>query len=244
VSRLRILLLGPDCDPESVSVPFVGYSHAAALAELHDVTLAARSTVEDALRRAKAPFRAIEVVRMPLFERIYAWSLRRIFKYNYDTQVLTAFLYPFSLAFEWHAWRQLRRRIFAGEFDVVLRVVPVTAVLPSPFAFFLRKGPIPFVIGPINGGLPWPPGFDQLEKQKEWISNLRNLYRHLPFARSTYRRLVANVCRVCGIPRQTLFCSGERREPPSVFPPHHAPFGAQRQTSVDFRWRFGSQEGL
>jgi glycosyltransferase involved in cell wall biosynthesis len=191
VSRLRILLLGPDCDPESVSVPFVGYSHAAALAELHDVTLAARSTVEDALRRAKAPFRAIEVVRMPLFERIYAWSLRRIFKYNYDTQVLTAFLYPFSLAFEWHAWRQLRRRIFAGEFDVVLRVVPVTAVLPSPFAFFLRKGPIPFVIGPINGGLPWPPGFDQLEKQKEWISNLRNLYRHLPFARSTYRHAAA-----------------------------------------------------
>jgi glycosyltransferase involved in cell wall biosynthesis len=47
------------------------------------------------------------------------------------------------------------------------------------------------VIGPINGGLPWPPGFDQLKKQKEWISNLRNLYRHLPFARSTYRHAAA-----------------------------------------------------
>jgi glycosyltransferase involved in cell wall biosynthesis len=191
MSRLRILLLGPDCDPESVSVPFVGYSHAAALAQLHDVTLAARSPVEDALRRAKAPFRSIEVVRMPLLERVYAWSLRRIFKYNFDTQVLTAFLYPFSLAFEWYAWRQLRNRILAREFDVVLRVTPVTAVLPSPFAFFLRKGPVPFVIGPINGGLPWPPGFGQLEKQKEWISNLRNLYRYLPFARSTYRHAAA-----------------------------------------------------
>jgi glycosyltransferase involved in cell wall biosynthesis len=191
MSRLRILLLGSDCDPESVSVPLVGYSHAAALAQLHDVTLVARSTVEGALRRAKAPFRAIEVVRMPLLERIYAWSLRRIFKYNFDTQMLTAFLYPFTLAFEWYAWRQLRPRIFAGEFDVVLRVVPVTAVLPSAFAFFLRKGPIPFVIGPINGGLPWPPGFGQLEKQKEWISNLRNVYRYLPFARSTYRQATA-----------------------------------------------------
>ena len=128
---------------------------------------------------------------MPLLERIYAWSLRRIFKYNYDTQVLTAFGYPFSLAFEWHAWRQLRRRIFAGEFDVVLRIMPMTPVLPSPFAFFLRKGPIPFVIGPLNGGLPWPPGFSQLENQKEWISNLRNLYRYLPFARSTYRHAAA-----------------------------------------------------
>jgi len=131
------------------------------------------------------------VVRMPWLERIYAWSVRRIFKCNYDTQVLTAFGYPFSVAFEWRAWRQLRRRIFAGEFDVVLRLVPMTPSLPSPFAFFLRKGPIPFVLGPLNGGLPWPPGFVQLKNQKEWISNLRNMYRYLPFARSTYRHAAA-----------------------------------------------------
>ena len=78
-----------------------------------------------------------------------------------------------------------------GEFDVVLRLLPVVPTLPSPFAFFLRHGPIPFVIGPINGGLPWPQGFSQAEKQKEWISNLRNLYRVLPFAKSTYRYAAA-----------------------------------------------------
>jgi glycosyltransferase involved in cell wall biosynthesis len=191
MSRLRILLLAPGCNPEEVSMPYVTYSHAAALAQLHDVALVVGSPSEDPVRRAKAPFRTIEVVRMPLLERTYAWSLRRIFKYNYDTQVLTAFIYPFSLAFEWHAWRQLRRRNFAGEFDVVLRIMPMTPVLPSPFAFFLRKGPIPFVIGPLNGGLPWPPGFRQLDNQKELVSNLRNLYRYLPFARSTYRHAAA-----------------------------------------------------
>ncbi len=191
MSRLRILLLAPGASPEEVSMPYVTYSHAAALAQLHDVALVVGSPTEDPVRRAKAPFRTIEVVRMPLLERIYTWSLRRIFKYNYDTQVLTAFLYPFSLAFEWHAWRQLRRRIVAGEFDVVLRIMPMTPVMPSPFAFFLRKGPIPFVIGPLNGGLPWPPGFRQLDNQKEWVANLRNLYRYLPFARSTYRHATA-----------------------------------------------------
>jgi len=191
MSRLRILVLGQDCGPERISIPFVTYCHAAALSEIHDVTLAAREPAEEGLRRSKAPFRGIEVVRMPLLERIFAWSLRRIFKYNYATQVLTAFTYPFSVAFEWCAWRQFRRRIFAGEFDVVLRIVPVTAVLPSPFAFFLRKGPIPFVIGPINGGLPFLPGFQQAENQKEWISHLRNLYRFLPFARSSYRDATA-----------------------------------------------------
>ena len=172
-------------------MPYVTYSHAAALAELHDVALVIGSPSEVPVRRAKAPFRSIEVIRMPWLERIFAWSLRRIFKFNYDTQVLTAFGYPFSLAFEWRAWRQLRHRIFAGEFDVVLRVMPMTPSLPSPFASFLRKGPIPFVIGPLNGGLPWPPGFGQLDNQKEWISNLRSLYRYLPFARSTYRHAAA-----------------------------------------------------
>jgi glycosyltransferase involved in cell wall biosynthesis len=184
-------VLAPDSSPEKVSIPYVTYSHAAALAQLHDVTLVVQSSVEDPVRRAKAPFRSIEVVRMPWLERIYAWSLRWIFKYNFTSQALTAFGYPFALIFESRVWWQLRHRIFASEFDVVLRIIPMTVVLPSPFAFFLRKGPIPFVIGPINGGLPYVRGFSQASNEKQWISGLRNLYRFLPFARSTYRNAAA-----------------------------------------------------
>lgn len=191
MDRLRILVLGPDCNPEGISIPYVTYSHAAALAELNDVTLAVRATVGERVRRAPAPLRSIEVVRMPWLERVYSWGFRRIFKSNFASQAVTAFGYPFALAFEWQAWRQLRKRIFAGEFDVVLRLVPMTAVLPSPFAFFLRKGPVPFVIGPINGGLPFVKGFSQAANQREWLSSLRSLYRFLPFARSTYRRATA-----------------------------------------------------
>ena len=191
MSRLRVLLLGPDCHPERVSIPRVTYCHAAALAQLHDVTLVARSSVEHDLRRANGPFRAIEVVRTRLSDQIWSWVFRRILKSNSESQARTGLQYPFHIAFEWRAWRQLRSRILAGEFDIVLRLVPMSAVLPSPFAFFLRKGPIPFVIGPLQGGLPWPPGFPQLDKQKQWTAGLRNLYRFLPFARSTYRHATA-----------------------------------------------------
>ncbi|WP_162601139.1 glycosyltransferase family 4 protein [Occallatibacter savannae] len=191
MSRLRILLLAPDVNPDTISMPYVTYSHAAALAHLHDVSLVTGTPSEGPVRRANAPFRSIEVVKMPTLERIHAWAIRRIFKHNYDTQVLTAFGYPFSVAFEQRAWSQLKSRIYGGEFDIVLRVMPMTPSLPSPFAYFLRKGPIPFVIGPLNGGLPWPRGFSQLENQKEWISGLRGVYRMLPFARSTYRHAAA-----------------------------------------------------
>jgi glycosyltransferase involved in cell wall biosynthesis len=191
LNRLRILVLAPFCDPDAVSMPYVAYSHAAALAKLHDVALVVRAPFEDNVRRGKGPFRTIEVVRMPLLERIRAWSFRWIFRSNFASQALTAFDYPLFQAFEWLAWRQLRHRIFAGEFDVVLRILPMTAVVPSPFAFLLRKGPIPIVIGPISGGLPFVKGFSQAENQKEWISSLRSLYRYLPFARSTYRHAAA-----------------------------------------------------
>lgn len=191
MDRLHILVLAPFCDPEDVSMPYVTYSHAAALAKLHDVTLVIGAPVEEHVRRANAPFKTIEVVRMPRIERTNAWIFRNVLKSNFDTQMLTVLGYPSSLAFEWYAWRQLRQRIFVGKFDAVLRVLPMSPVLPSPFAFFLRKGPIPFVIGPLNGGLPWPPGFSQLENQREWVAGLRNVYRYLPFARSTYRNAAA-----------------------------------------------------
>jgi glycosyltransferase involved in cell wall biosynthesis len=191
VSRLRILLLAPEANPESSSAPLVGYCHAEALARVHDVTLVARSCNERALRSARAPFRAIVPIKVPFLDRFFDWNMRHVFRNKFHSQALTVFTYPFSLAFEWRAWQLMRARIMAGEFDIVLRLMPITAVLPSPFAFFLRNGPIPFVIGPINGGLPWPQGFSQVEAQREWISSLRNLYRYLPFARSTYRNAAA-----------------------------------------------------
>jgi len=191
MNRLRVLLLGSECNPEQISIPYVTFSHAAALAELHEVTLVARARVEQPLRRAQASFRAIEVVRTPVLDRIFAWGFRRIFKQNFNSQALTAFGWPFYLAFEWRAWRQMRRRIFAGEFDVVLRIEPMAAVIPSPFALFLRKGPVPFVIGPVQAALPYVKGFSQADNEKQWSSGLRNLYRFLPFARSTYRHATA-----------------------------------------------------
>jgi len=191
MSRLRILILAPDANPESISVALVCYRHAEALAHLHDVTLVARAHSEEALRRAQAPFVAIEAISMPWLDRIFGWSLRRIFKNNFHSRVLTAFSYPFSIAFEWHAWRRMRTRILAGEFDIVLRLSPVISVIPSVFPSFLRNCSIPFVVGPINGGLPWPSGFSQAHKEKAWIDNLRNLYRFMPFSRSTYRRSAA-----------------------------------------------------
>jgi len=195
MSFLRVLILAPDCNPDAVTTPQIAYAHAEALARLHSVTLVVRDANEQSVRRAGGAFHAIEGIRVPGLDQLYKWALRRIFKFDYGRQSLTAASYPLQIAFEWRAWLKLRSRILSRDFDVVLRILPIVPVLPSPFAFFLRKGPIPFVIGPLNGGLPWPEGFPQLDKQRResgyWVSNLRAFYRYMPFSRSTYGKAAA-----------------------------------------------------
>jgi glycosyltransferase involved in cell wall biosynthesis len=195
MQKLRVLVLAPGCNPESVTTPQIAYAHAEALGRLHAVTLVIRAENQDPVRRAGGPFETIHPIRLPGLDELYKWALRRIFKYDYGRQSLTAASYPLQVAFEWRAWRQLRRRIHGGEFDVVLRILPIVSVLPSPFAHFLRNGPIPFVLGPLNGGLPWPEGFPQLDTQRRqpgyWFSRLRDSYRYMPFARSTYQKAAA-----------------------------------------------------
>jgi glycosyltransferase involved in cell wall biosynthesis len=222
---LRILLLAPSSNPDRTHGALIGYSHGEALAQRHAVTLVIHHDNEKAVRSKQASFYAIEVVSLPWLDRIHAWCFRWIFRNNFASQALTAFNYLFCLAFEWRAWRQTRARIMAGNFDVVLRLLPVSSVLPSPFSFFLRRGPIPFVIGPINGGLPWPTGFRQADKQKEWISNLRGFYRMLPFGRSTYRyaaAIIAGSSQTCtefaAYREKLFFVPGENGINSSLYP--------------------------
>jgi glycosyltransferase involved in cell wall biosynthesis len=144
------------------------------------------------MRRHQGAVHSLEVIRLAWLERMYAWIIHWVFRDSYYNYVLQAFFYPFSVMLEWQAWRQTRSRIWAGEFDIVLRLLPAATYASSPFAFFLRNGPVPFVIGPVNGGLPWPEGFRQGKAQNnKWVLSFRSLYPFLPFARSTYRRAAA-----------------------------------------------------
>src|ERR1700722_16971780 len=123
MSRLRILVLAPEASPEATCGPLLSFSQAEALAHLHDVTLVIRSSREEGVRRKQGRLQSIEVIRQPRLERIYAWGMRRIFGNQFTSRALPVFNYPFSVAFEWQAWRQMRARIRAGEYDVVLRLL-------------------------------------------------------------------------------------------------------------------------
>ncbi len=48
---------------------------------------------------------------------------------------------------------------------------------------------MPFVLGPLNGGLKWPPDFKaELAREREWLTYIRGAYRHLPYLKRTYKK--------------------------------------------------------
>jgi glycosyltransferase involved in cell wall biosynthesis len=184
---MRVLILADDCNPDWPSLPVVGYKYARAIADHADVTVATqirnRSNIDRAgFGKAKVVYLDTEKIAAPLYK--LAGILRGGSNKAWTTQI--AMNYPSYLAFEWVAWQNFGRDLKAGCFDIVHRITPMTPTLPSLMA---SLSPVPFVLGPLNGNLPWPKQFKQEQvRERELLSQLRSAYKLLPFYRSTYRR--------------------------------------------------------
>lgn len=188
--RPRALVLADDCNPNWPSLPVVAFNTVRQLARVADVTLATHVRNREGLETAGLPGVDIhyvdnEYVASPLFQ-LGKW-IRGGTDVGWTTSI--ALNYPTYLAFEWEVWRRFRERLHGGSFDVVHRLTPMSPTLPS---FMASRCPVPFVLGPVNGGLPWPPGFDaERQREREWLVKLRRAHRLLPFHESTFEHSAA-----------------------------------------------------
>jgi glycosyltransferase involved in cell wall biosynthesis len=185
---LRILLLADSCNPEWPSLPVVAYNQAKALADHAEVTLVTQVRNRPAIERiggagkAKIVYLDTEYVAAPIHR--FNTFIRR--DEQHAQTAVVAMRWPSQVAFEWEAWKLFKNDLRAGAFDVVQRLTPMSPTLPSPLA---RWSPVPFVLGPINGALAWPPGFEnELHREREYLRYVRAGYKLMPFYRSTYAR--------------------------------------------------------
>jgi glycosyltransferase involved in cell wall biosynthesis len=155
------------------------------LSRVAQVTLAThvrnRPQLAAELKETEVVFIDNEYIAAPL-HKLATW-VRGGNQANWSTAVAAA--YPGAIAFDREVYKHFKTRIEAGGFDVVHRLTPMSPALPSPMATW---SPVPFVLGPLNGGLEWPPEFRaELVRERETLRKLRNLYKYLPYHSSTYR---------------------------------------------------------
>lgn len=184
----RTLLIAEAANPEWVSVPLVGWSLATAIARITSAHLVTHVRNNTAILKAGLiegrDFTVIdsESVARPLWRASTALRGSKGVGWTTSTSI-AAFAYYY---FEYLVWKRFGKAILRGDFDVIHRVTPLSPTIPSILAKRCLHAGVPFVIGPLNGGLPWPKGFDSARrKEREWLSYVRSAYKFLPAYKST-----------------------------------------------------------
>lgn len=222
-----MLLLAEAATPDLVSVPLIGWCLSEALsrhADVHMVThIRNRDSIERQGWREGREFSTIDTER--LVSGLYK-TVERLGGRDNKGWTLHQLVAPIGcMAFERQVWQRFQPALSAGAYDIVHRLTPMSPTTPSILGPRLQRLGVPLVVGPWNGGIPWPSGFsDRMHREREWLSLLRAGHRLLPGYAATRRCAAAilagsrfTLSEVRGSPAERAFYLPENSVDPARF---------------------------
>jgi glycosyltransferase involved in cell wall biosynthesis len=185
--KLKVLLIIEQCNPEWASVPLVGYCFYKHISQNVDTTLVTHARNKSALEKAHPDRNIIYIDESNFIKRYYGFA-EKLSKINGNIiwPIYHTLTYPVYSEFNNLVYKKVRSSILNGEFDIVHAITPMMPRYPVKSVKVCKN--TPFIIGPVNGGVPFPKGFQEVaRKEFSDLNFLRSVGRFIiPGYRETY----------------------------------------------------------
>lgn len=162
--KLKVLLIVEQCNPEWASVPLEGYNYFRGINNLVDATLVTHIRNKPAL--AKHPeYEKIFYLEEGNFSKQYHKIVAKITANGrVNWPLYNTLSYPIYEEFNQQVYQKFKSQILNGDYDIVHALTPMMPRYPFKVVSVCQN--TPFILGPVNGGIPFPPGFQETARQE------------------------------------------------------------------------------
>lgn len=191
IKKYRVLLIVESCNPELSSVPLVGYNFFKSIAQFADVHLVTHCRNRPALNRIGV-VNNVTYYEQTRLEKIYYRLIRRLstFRGQAIWPIRHALQFPIYFFFDRFVSKAFSQSVRSGEYNLVHAMTPIMPRYPYKILRSCKIGEhkTPFILGPVNGGVPFPEAFKNIgRKEFSYLNWLRRLgHWMIPGYRYTY----------------------------------------------------------
>ncbi|WP_341735702.1 glycosyltransferase family 4 protein [Microcoleus sp. CAWBG640] len=162
--KLKVLLIVEQCNPEWASVPLVGYNFFHKINKLVDATLVTHIRNKSALDKHPEYEKVFYLEESNLNKQYYKIVAKVTANGRVNWPLYNALSYPIYEEFNRQVYQKFKTQILNGDYDIVHAITPMMPRYPFKVVTVCQQ--TPFILGPVNGGIPFPPGFQETAKQE------------------------------------------------------------------------------
>lgn len=176
--NIKVLLIIEQCNPDWSSVPLVAYRFYEQISQFVNVHLVTHQRNQAALDKV---IEKVNVTYIPesSFTKPYYKIVSKVTSIGrINWPLRNTLTYPIYEEFNQKVYQQFKIAVEQGEYDLVHVITPMMPRYPVKLIQACKE--TPFILGPVNGGVPFPNGFKKVARQESAQFNfLRTLGRYL-----------------------------------------------------------------